>query len=150
MSETQDDTLDRRPRRGHPTKEVTQQMRTQVQSMTGYGIPQLDIARLMQMDVKTLRKHFREELDTGMTRANMLMAEALWKNGVRHNNVQAQIWWTKARMGWKDQSQLDVKGDHTLQVDFRWADAPPTIEATPSVSHETTDEQPAITFISDC
>ena len=149
MSEAQDDTLATRPRRGQQPKEVTQQMRTQVQSMTGYGIPQLDIARLMQMDVKTLRKHFREELETGMTRANMLMAEALWKNGVRHNNVQAQIWWTKARMGWKDQSQLDVKGDHTLQVDFRWADAPPTIEAQP-VSHETTDDPPAITFISDC
>src|ERR1700746_566420 len=115
--------------------------------MTGYGIPQLEIARIIGCDVKTLRKYFRTELDTGMTRANMLMAEALWKNGVRHNNVQAQIWWTKARMGWKDQSQLNIGGqpDNPLQIDFRWAPASdaPTIEhvadETNAVEDETND-----------
>jgi len=29
-------------------------------------------------------------------------------NAVKHNNVAAQIWWTKARMGWKDVTNLKV------------------------------------------
>ena len=60
---------------------------------------------------------------------------------------------------------LQITGSEggALVVDFRWADAPPTINGdavdtavttvvvdTQSVSHETTDEPPAITFISDC
>lgn len=45
--------------------------------------------------------------------------------------------------------QVSGEGGGALVVDFRWADAPPTIEAQP-VSHETTDDPPAITFISDC
>ena len=52
-------------------------------------------------------------------------------------------------------TQIAGEGGGALVVDFRWADAPPTIDAsvdTPAVSHETndTDEQPTITFISDC
>jgi len=46
-------------------------------------------------------------------------------------------------------TQITGENGGALVVDFRWADAPPTIEAQP-VSHETTDDPPAITFISDC
>lgn len=51
-------------------------------------------------------------------------------------------------------TQIAGEGGGALVVDFRWADAPPTINGdaltTDVVSHETTDEPPAITFISDC
>lgn len=127
--------------RGKEPRQITEQMRKQVESMTGYGIGQIEIARLLVMDVKTLRKYFRDELDTGSTRANTLMAEALWKNGVRHNNVQAQIWWTKARMGWKDQTQVNVGGaDKPVAIEFTWAPA----AATQAVAHETKDAPPVI------
>jgi hypothetical protein len=43
------------------------QQRTQVLTMIGYGVQQDQIARLLQIDAKTLRKHFRRELDIGMT-----------------------------------------------------------------------------------
>ena len=49
--------------------------------------------------------------------------------------------------------QVSGEGGGALVVDFRWADAPPTIDAsvdTTTVSHETSDDSPAITFISDC
>lgn len=47
----------------------------------------------------------------------------------------------------------NADGSNALVVDFRWADAPPVIDSQPvveAVSHETTDDPPAITFISDC
>ena len=45
----------------------------------------------------------------------------------------------------------NADGSNALVVDFRWADAPPTIEAAPVVSHETevvdtTVDTPEITF----
>ena len=46
-------------------------------------------------------------------------------------------------------TQITGEGGGALVVDFRWADAPETIDAKP-VPHETTDDPPAITFISDC
>ena len=41
----------------------------------------------------------------------MRVAQALYTNAVKHNNVAAQIWWTKARMGWKDTSNVSVSGN---------------------------------------
>jgi hypothetical protein len=48
----------------------------------------------------TLYKYYRDELDTAMVRANVTMAQALFNNGVKSNNVTAQIFWLKARAGW--------------------------------------------------
>ena len=39
--------------------------------MAGYGIQQDEIAIVLAIDPKTLRRHFREELDTGMIKANV-------------------------------------------------------------------------------
>ena len=41
------------------------EQRRTVEAMVSYGIPQLDIARVVGIDDDTLRKHFREEIDTG-------------------------------------------------------------------------------------
>ena len=56
--------------------------------------------------------------------------------------------------------QVSGEGGGALVVDFRWADAPPTIDATISTAVDTTavdtdastdtNDPPAITFISDC
>ena len=39
--------------------------RRQVEAMAGYGTPETDIARVLGIDPKTLRRYYREELDTG-------------------------------------------------------------------------------------
>ena len=44
--------------------------RRQVEAMAGYGVPEPDIARVLHIDPKTLRKHYREELDNGHVKAN--------------------------------------------------------------------------------
>jgi hypothetical protein len=50
---------------------------------------------MIEVDDKTLRKYIRRELDTGMTEANVRVAQALYANATKHNNTQAQIWWTR-------------------------------------------------------
>jgi hypothetical protein len=89
----------------------TDDQRRQVLTMTGFGILQEEIANALEIDRKTLTKHFRRELDTGMTVANVRVAQALYQNAVQHNNVAAQIWWTKTRMGWKDTSVIENTGE---------------------------------------
>lgn len=95
---------------GRPTYRPTDEARRQVLTMTGFGIVQAEIARLLKVDVKTLTKYYRRELDTGATEANVRVAQSLYKNAVTNENVAAQIWWTKTRMGWKDHSTIEHTG----------------------------------------
>src|SRR5437588_5773594 len=48
--------------------------RRQVEAMAAYGIPESNIARVVSIDPKTLRKYYREELDLGATKANAQVA----------------------------------------------------------------------------
>ncbi len=43
--------------------------RRQVEALAGYGVREADIAGLVGIDAKTLRKHYRHELDFGHTKA---------------------------------------------------------------------------------
>ena len=47
--------------------------------MAAYGIPEADIATVIGIDPKTLRKHYRKELDTGHIKANTKVAENLYR-----------------------------------------------------------------------
>ena len=75
--------------------------RRQVEAMAAYGIPETDISRVVGVDPKTLRKHYRDELDLGETKANAQVAGFLF-NSARNGNVTAQIFWLKTRACWKE------------------------------------------------
>ena len=75
--------------------------RRQVEAMAAYGIPETDISRVVGVDAKTLRKHYREELDLGETKANAQVAGFLF-NSARSGNVTAQIFWLKTRARWRE------------------------------------------------
>jgi hypothetical protein len=94
----------------------TDEQRRQVLSLTGLGITYVEIAKLFDINISTLRKHYRYELDTGATVANAKVAQSLFENATKHNNAAAQIWWTRARMGWKTETDLNVTGIQTVQM----------------------------------
>jgi hypothetical protein len=75
--------------------------RKQVEAMAAYGIPEIDIAAVLSVDPKTLRKHYRDELDLGATKANAQVASYLF-NSARNGNVTAQIFWLKTRARWRE------------------------------------------------
>ena len=66
--------------------------------MRAYGIPEGDIARVRRIDPKTLRKCYREELET---KANAQVAGFLFI-AAKGGNVTAQIFWLKTRARWKE------------------------------------------------
>jgi hypothetical protein len=50
---------------GQPKFEPSDEQRKLAEAMAAYGIPQEDIAKVVGIAPKTLRDHFRHELDTG-------------------------------------------------------------------------------------
>ena len=87
--------MGRRARRPDPAQ------RRQVEAMAAYGIPEIDIAPVLGIDPKTLRKHYRDELNLGETKANAQVAGFLF-NSARSGNVTAQIFWLKTRARWRE------------------------------------------------
>jgi hypothetical protein len=80
--------------------------------MAGYGVPEADIARVVGVDPKTLRKHYRDELDTGQIKATAKVAEFLFRKATTEGTqaVTAAIFWMKSRAGWKEASVYEVSG----------------------------------------
>ena len=85
-------------RRAHEPDPV---QRRQVEALAAYGIPADEIGRVVGIDPKTLRKHYRDELDLGATKANAQVAGFLFA-AARSGNVTAQIFWLKTRARWKE------------------------------------------------
>ena len=98
--------------------EPTPQQRKMVESMSAYGIPQEDIAKVVGIDRKTLAKHYRDELDTATAKANAKVAETLYKQATNADNPRsatAAIFWLKTRGGWRETSNLNhVSEDNTM------------------------------------
>ena len=85
-------------------QQPTPEQRKQVEAMAGYGIPETDIARVLDIDPKTLRRHYRDELDVGHVKANAKVADNLFKiaTGTGREAVTAAIFWLKVRAGWSE------------------------------------------------
>ena len=80
--------------------------------MAAYGVPEADIATVVDIDPKTLRKHYRRELDTGHIKANTRVAENLYSKatGDGRESVIAAIFWLKTRARWKETSVRELAG----------------------------------------
>ena len=79
--------------------------------MAAYGTPEVDIDKVLAIDPKTLRKHYREELDTGQIKANSRVAESLYRKalGDGSQSVTAAIFWLKTRGRWKETINIDAQ-----------------------------------------
>lgn len=86
---------------GRPPHEPTEKSRTEVKALAGFGISEADIGKHLGITSRTLRKYYREELDTGHIQANAKVAAALFRQAVDKGNVTAQIFWLKTRARWK-------------------------------------------------
>lgn len=85
----------------------TQQQRDLVETLSGYGIPQADIARLVRVSLQALHAHFRDEMDLGIAKANAFVAGNMFKmaTGDGPHAGRMAIFWAKARMGWREVPQ---------------------------------------------
>jgi DNA-binding NarL/FixJ family response regulator len=87
----------------HPGQEhePTEETKNQVTELLQAGIDQEVVARCLSITAKTLRKHYREILDTGKAASLGQVAGYLFKNAKR-GNVAAQIFIMKTQAGWSE------------------------------------------------
>ena len=88
---------------------VNDQTRKLVESSSGLGLPHEQIAILVGIDDKTLRKHYRAELDIGKAKANGQIAKTLFSKAVA-GDTTSLIWWTKAQKRWSETVKQEVTG----------------------------------------
>ena len=69
---------------------VNDVMREKVRYLAGVGVCQDDIAKIIGCAAKTLRRHFRDELDRGVAEANATISGSLF-GAAKGGNVTAQI-----------------------------------------------------------
>lgn len=93
--------------------------RRMVDMMVAAGIPQDDIARVLDVDPKTLRKHYRDELDAGGAKARASVSKFLFaaasgdalKHGATYADcTRAAMFWAKTRMGWRETERIEHSG----------------------------------------
>jgi hypothetical protein len=93
----------------HPKHMPSAEQRKQVEAMAAYGIPELDIARVIGISHPTLRKWYLTELQTGHIKANSMVAQSLYQKamGSGQGAVTACIFWLKCRAGWVEPKPWD-------------------------------------------
>jgi hypothetical protein len=95
-----------------PSITPTDEHRRLVKSLSAFGVPQEQIARRIGIrSAKTLRKHFREELDGGALEANTSVVQTLYKMATSGEHPTATLFWLKCRAGWKESRAMEPTSD---------------------------------------
>ena len=118
-------------KRGPAPFQPTEQQRKQVRMMAGMGIQQVNIGKIIGVSDETLRKHFRDELDTGTDMANMAVASNLYSIATSNKPgaVPAAIFWMKTRGRWSETNKTEITGanggpiEGTFKIDVKKFDA---------------------------
>jgi hypothetical protein len=81
-----------------------------------------NIARVIGIDPKTLRRHYRDELDTGAVKATARVAEFLYRKATTEGLqcVTAAIFWLKTRGRWKEDAGPPPPATGPVIYEFRW------------------------------
>lgn len=114
-------------RRTKPPHEPTDKTRAEVEALKSFGVPQSDIARYIGIDPKTLRLHYRDEIDNAQTKANATVARFLYQaasgkaldRGAGYADcIRAAMFWAKTRMQWRETDRPQDEEAPPLEVTF--------------------------------
>lgn len=95
---------------GRPAFKPTDENRAMVRKLAAVGTPQKDIGTVLGINEDTLRKYFREELDTGSIRATASVAGKLYEKAIA-GDTTCMIFWMKTRGGWREKSDVELSGE---------------------------------------
>ena len=93
-----------------PQFQPTDEDRALVEQLAAFGIPVESMTLFVKdkagksISEKTLRKHFAKELDLGELKANVKVAQTLFKKAIS-GDTTSMIFWLKTRARWKESPQ---------------------------------------------
>lgn len=91
-----------------PTKTLTDEQRKQVQTLSGYGLNQEQIAVMLGMCRQTLAKHCEIELEKGKAVALTTATTALFNN-IKKGKEASVFFYLKTQHNWREKSEIDHK-----------------------------------------
>ena len=107
----------------------TPEQRELVRTLSAVGTPQDNICLLVKdacgkpITGKTLRRHFRGELDEGAVQATAKVAGNLYRFATDPHGglkaVTAAIFWMKTRGGWKETQAVELTGKDGAPVEHK-------------------------------
>lgn len=103
---------------GMPPHKPTDETRRKARLLSGYAVPREQIAIFLGINTDTLAKYYNEDLEKGKMNANRKVVRALLKKALE-GDTTACIWWTKARLGWTEKSEITHSGSVTIIDDVK-------------------------------
>ena len=99
----------------------TDEQRRGVSAMAVAGIEQKVVAKILGIGVQKLRRHFREELDMAMAKANTKVAGVLYGMAISGKSPVSTIFWLKTRARWRetDHGKFTAETDGPTKFTFR-------------------------------
>ena len=96
---------------GRPPHQPDAASRRLVEHHAAIGTPHQSIAKLLKLSLNTLKKHYPEELELGLARANAVVGGTLFAEA-KKGNITAAIFWMKTRGGWRETAQGRAQRRH--------------------------------------
>ena len=102
--------------------EVTDYHRGLVAALSGAGIPQDVICRILdlqpgknrlQITKNTLRVKFKDELENGMVIANGMVMNTAFHQAISGDTPAMTMFWLKTRCGWRETGPVDDSPEST-------------------------------------
>jgi hypothetical protein len=106
----------KRPGAGRTMFKPTDEHRDLVLQLASFGLRHSDIcifikdAKGKPISEPTMRKNFAAELDTGKIKANVVVAQTLYKKAIAGDTASV-IFWLKSQAGWRDTQRVELSGN---------------------------------------
>ena len=81
--------------------------RAEVGALVSFGNTQEQIAEHLGISVDTLNRHYREEIDNSVVRANAKVAAKLFRKATDGDDLSAMIFWLKTRGKWRTEDKQE-------------------------------------------
>lgn len=105
----------KRENAGRESFSPTSDQRELVQQLASFGLRQSEIVLFVKkkdgtsISEPTLLKNFKDELCTGKVKANVKVAQTLYKKAIG-GDTTSMIFWLKSQAGWKDAQRVELTG----------------------------------------
>ena len=83
------------------------------------GVPEAQIAEILHIDVKTLKKHYGPELEHSRAFCHAAVAGTLYHKATAGGDTTAAIFYAKTQLGWKEhRDPFEEEAPKTIEGEF--------------------------------